>query len=96
MWLIFFHPLIFSFRYRKSLKFSNLCKLHLVELKLIKMVSATLQRTEKDGEDLLSGVAEAWREAQVEQFRKRLFLNDVILHNLSNHNLSDFVAEPAL
>ena len=31
------------------------------------MVSATLQRTEEDGEVLLSGVAEAWREAQVEQ-----------------------------
>ena len=45
----------------------------LVELKIVRMVSATLQRTEEDGEVLLSGVAEAWREAQVEQFRKRLF-----------------------
>ena len=73
MWLVHFHSLKFSFRYRKSLKFLNLCTIHLVELKIIRMVSATLQRTEEDGEVLLSGVAEAWREAQVEQFRKRLF-----------------------
>ena len=73
MWLIHFHSLKFSFRYRKSFNFSNLCKIHLVELKTIRMVSATLRRTEEDGEVLLSGVAEAWREAQVEQFRKRLF-----------------------
>ena len=73
MWLVHFHSLKFSFRYRKSLKLSNLCKLHLVGLKIIRMVSATIQRTENDGEVLLSGVAEAWREAQVEQFRKRLF-----------------------
>ena len=73
MWLIHFHSLKFSFRYRKSLKVSNLCKPYSVELKIIEMVSAILQRTEKDGEVLLSGVAEAWREAQVEQFRKQHF-----------------------
>ena len=87
MWLVHFHSLKFSFRYRKSLKFSNLCKVFLVESKIIKMVSATLQRTEEDGEVLLSGVAEAWREAQVEQFRKRRFwtmsfCKFVILQNL--------------
>ena len=87
MWLIHFHSLKFSFRYRKSFNFSNLCKIHLVELKTIRMVSATLRRTEEDGEVLLSGVAEAWREAQVEQFRKRRFwtmsfCKFVILQNL--------------